>query len=126
VLRYCSQEVLEGDSFHAALEAAKSVPARLRSMSGLAVDGAALVDATLSFGQGVPKVAINALATKSDRDEQSGFAMLCKGLLGMFRNPTAHDPRISRPLGDDELLELLMVVSMVHRRLDRAAPVEAP
>lgn len=42
----------------------------------------------------------------------------------MFRNPTAHDPRISRPLGDDEPLELLMIASMVHRRLDRASIAE--
>lgn len=38
----------------------------------------------------------------------------------MFRNPTAHDPRISRAVSDDELLELLTMVSMVHRRLDAA------
>ena len=32
VLRYCSQEVLERNAFHAALEAAKSVLDRLRSI----------------------------------------------------------------------------------------------
>ncbi len=63
---------------------------------------------------------INSLSTDSEREEQSGFATLCKGLLSMFRNPIAHDPRLSRSVGDDELLELLMVVSMIHRRLDKA------
>lgn len=121
VLRYCSQEVLEGNAFHAVLEAAKSLPDRLRSVTGERGDGAALIDATLALGQrGRPKVAINGLSTDTERDEQSGFATLCKGLLAMFRNPAAHDPRISRPISDDELLELLMVLSMVHRRLDRA------
>jgi hypothetical protein len=38
----------------------------------------------------------------------------------MFRNLVAHDPRISRSITDAELLELLMIVSMVHRRLDAA------
>jgi uncharacterized protein (TIGR02391 family) len=121
VLRYCSQEVLERNPFHAALEATKSVPDRLRSMTGLAGDGAFLIDAALSLGQhNTPKVAINSLADASEQDEQKGFANLCKGLLGMFRNPTAHDPRISRAVSDDELLELLTMVSMVHRRLDEA------
>ncbi len=121
VLRYCSREVLERNPFHAALEATKSIPDRLRSMTSEHGDGAKLVDATLTLGQsGVPKVAINGLSTDSERNEQGGFATLCKGLLAMFRNPIAHDPRISRPVSDDELLELLIVVSMVHRRLDRA------
>lgn len=121
VLRYCSQEVLERNPFHAALEATKSVPDRLRSMGGESGDGATLIDATLALGQaGTPRVAINALSTDSERDEQSGFATLCKGLLSMFRNPIAHDPRLSRSVGDDELLEVLMVVSMIHRRLDNA------
>ena len=121
VLRYCSSEVLERNPFHATLEAAKSVPDRLRTVTGLSGDGATLVDEALAIGQrGTPRLAINGLATDSERDEQRGFATLCKGLLGMYRNPTAHDPRISRPVTDDELLEVLMVISMVHRRLDGA------
>jgi len=124
VLRYCSREVLERNPFHAMLEAAKSVPDRLRQMTGLSGDGAGLVDTTLALGaSGTPKVAINTLSTDTERDEQKGFANLIKGLLGMYRNPTAHDPRIRRPVTDDELLELLMVVSMVHRRLDSAVVV---
>lgn len=121
VLRYCSSEVLERNAFHAVLEASKGVPDRLRKMTGLRGDGAALVDATLALGAtGKPRVQINSLSTDSERDEQTGFATLIKGLLGMFRNPVAHDPRMSRMVTDEELLELLMIVSMVHRRLDAA------
>ncbi|MFY9587957.1 MAG: TIGR02391 family protein [Actinomycetota bacterium] len=121
VLRYCSREVLERNAFHAALEASKSIPDRLRNLTGLHGDGAALIDASLSIGStGRPRVQINKLSSDSERDEQTGFATLIKGLLGMFRNPVAHDPRMSRTVTDDELLELLMLVSMVHRRLDGA------
>lgn len=124
VLRFCTQEVLERNWFHASLEAAKSVPERLRSMTGEQGDGAALVDAVLSLGtHGNPRVRINSLTTESERDEQKGFANLCKGVLGMFRNPIAHDPRVNRSVTDEELLELLMVLSMIHRRLDGAAAV---
>ena len=38
----------------------------------------------------------------------------------MYRNPAPHDPRLSRLVGDEELLELLTTLSMVHRRLDAA------
>jgi uncharacterized protein (TIGR02391 family) len=121
VLRYCLQEVLERNAFHASLEAVKSVPDRIRQMTGLSGDGASLVDAALAHGRsGGPRIAISTLQSDTERDEQKGFSNLIKGLLGMYRNPTAHDARINRIVTDDELLELLMVVSLVHRRLDTA------
>jgi len=120
VLQYCSREILEGNPFHATLEATKSVPDRMREMTGLSGDGAALIDAAMGLSQGTPRIAINTLRTASEHDEHKGFANLCKGLVGMFRNPVAHDPRINRSITDAELLELLMIVSMVHRRLDAA------
>lgn len=121
VLRYCSVEVLKKAHFHACLEATKSIFDRLRSMTGLSGDGANLVEATLALGQGgVPLLAINSLATQTERDEQTGLVNLVKGLNGMFRNPVAHDPRLNRTITEDELLEVVNVVSMVHRRLDDA------
>jgi uncharacterized protein (TIGR02391 family) len=89
-------------------------------MTGLTGDGAPLIDAAMGLAQGMPRIAINTLRTTSEQDEQKGLTNLCKGLLGMFRNPVAHDPRINRSITDAELLELLMIVSMVHRRLDNA------
>jgi hypothetical protein len=53
-------------------------------------------------------------------DEQTSFVNLIKGHSGMFRNPVAHDPRLNRTVIDEELLELLTTLSMVHRRLDNA------
>ncbi len=50
VLRYCSQEILERNPFHASLEAAKSLADRLRTLTGVGGDGSALVDATLVAG----------------------------------------------------------------------------
>ncbi|WUY09346.1 hypothetical protein OG771_39785 [Streptomyces anulatus] len=38
----------------------------------------------------------------------------------MYRNPATHDPRLHRNVTDDELLELLTTLSIVHRRLDSA------
>ncbi len=119
VLRYCSMEVLKKSHFHACLEATKSIFDRLRSLTGISGDGAALVDATLALGKsGVPLLAINSLRTQTEKDEQTGLANLVKGLNGLYRNPTAHDPRLNRTINDDELLEVLTMVSMVHRRLD--------
>ena len=81
--------------------------------------------AGLSLGRtGTPRLAINSLATQTEKDEQSGLANLVKGMVGMYRNPTAHDPRLRRSISDDELLEVLNLVSMVHRRLDEVRRTE--
>lgn len=121
VLAYCTLEVLKRDHFHTVLEATKGVFDRLRAMTGETADGAALVDAVLSLGKnGQPRVRINALQSHSERDEQTGLANLVKGLGGLYRNPTAHDPRLRRTVSEPELLEALTTISMVHRRLDSA------
>lgn len=121
VLRYCTVELLQKNNFHACLEATKSVFERLRQMTGLKGDGATLADAVLSLGKtGVPVLAINSLASQTDRDEQTGFVNLVKGLAGMFRNPVAHDPRALRSVTDTQLLELTTTLSLVHHRLDEA------
>lgn len=118
VLTYCTVELLKKSNFHASLEAVKGVFDRLRALSGHSGDGAKLVDAVLAPGGGLPVIAINSSISITDRDEQAGFANLVKGLNSMYRNPTAHDPRLRRTVSDDELLELLTMLSMVHRRLD--------
>lgn len=124
VVRYCTDELLTKNNFHAVLEAAKSVPDRLRTMTGLGGDGAKVVQATLCPAHH-PLVAINAGISETDRSEQAGFANIVLGLVGLYRNPTAHEPKIHRTISDDELLEALTTLSMVHRRLDHAT-VGAP
>lgn len=123
VLKYCSVEVLKKAHFHACLEAIKSIYDRLRMLTSVTGDGASLVDATLALGKsGIPMLEINSLRTQTEQDEQTGFANLLKGLSGLYRNPTAHDPRVNRMIADEELLEVLTMVSMVHRLLDGARP----
>jgi len=121
LLRYCTVELLQKNNFHALLEAAKSIPDHIRALTGQTGDGAELVKATLTNASGpLPLLAINDGRTSTDRSEQSGFANLVAGLLSLYRNPTAHDPRLGRDVTDEELLEALATMSMVHRRLDGA------
>ena len=116
VLRFCRAELLVEDYFHAVQEAVKSVADKLRVRTGLADDGATLVDRAL--GGDPPMLAINARASLSERSEQTGFAHLVKGVFGMFRNTTAHEARIHWPMGKADAEDLLTIVSLVHRRLD--------
>ena len=118
VLRFCRSELLVDNYFHAALEAVKSIADKLRDRTGVDNDGAPLVDRTLA-GES-PLLAINPLGTKSERDEQKGFANLVKGAFGMFRNPAAHEARIHWAMSREDAEDLLTLVSLIHRRLDAA------
>lgn len=118
VVAFCREELLADDYFHAVLEATKSIADKIRSRTGLTDDGALLVDRAL--GGDIPMLAINSLQTKSEKDEQKGFANLVKGIFGMFRNPTAHAPRVHWAMQKSDAEDLLSLVSLVHRRLDAA------
>lgn len=119
VLKYCNTELFQKNNFHALLEASKSIPDRLRTMTGLKGDGATLVRETILSREN-KLVFINTDEDETDRSEQKGFGNLIIGLLGMYRNTTAHPAKINREVTDEELLEAFATFSMVHRRLDDA------
>ena len=119
VLRFCRAELLQQNYFHAVLEASKSIADKLRSKTGKDNDGSGLVDATCSLGSG-PLIAFNNLATEWERSEQTGIAMLMKGLFSTFRNLTAHAPKVLWATSRSEALDMLTLASMLHRRLDDA------
>jgi uncharacterized protein (TIGR02391 family) len=118
VLRFCREELLADNYFHAVMEAVKSVADKLRARTGLIDDGAPLVDRALSGDP--PMLAINPLKTESEKSEQKGFANLLRGTFGMFRNTTAHEARINWPMTKDDAEDLFSLVSLIQRRLDAA------
>lgn len=118
VLRYCSAEFLGENPFHAVLEAAKSVADKIRKKTGLTNDGADLAQKALAGDN--PPLRINAWLTESHRSEQRGFSNLLIGMFGTFRNPTAHAPRISWQMSEEDALDLFTLASYAHRRLDGA------
>lgn len=121
VLTFCRAELVADNYFHAVLEASKSVAQKIRDLSGLSADGAPLVDA--AFGKGkkpYPMLAFNSLATESEESEHSGLMNLMKGFFGAFRNPTAHAPKVSWKLTEQDALDMLTLASLLHRRLDSA------
>jgi uncharacterized protein (TIGR02391 family) len=121
VLRFCRVELLQDNYFHAVLEAAKSLAARLRALTGSTLDGAKLVDQVLELGPtGMPVLAFNALATETDRSEHRGLTLMIKGVFGAFRNLTAHEAKVLRPIGEQDATDLLTTISLLHRKLDGA------
>jgi uncharacterized protein (TIGR02391 family) len=122
VLAFCRAELLQENYCHAVFEATKSVAEKIRTRTGLTSDGADLVDK--AFGLSSPVLAINTLRTETEQSEHKGFANLLRGMFGTFRNITGHAPRVTWPISEADALDLLSLVSYLHRRLDGAAPVK--
>lgn len=120
VLRFCRAELVARNYFHAVLEASKSVSAKIRDRTGLDADGAELADQAFTLKQNMPPLAFNSLQTPSQRSAHSGYAHFVRGVVGAFRNPTAHEPKIEFPLSEEDALDMLATISMVHRQLDQA------
>jgi uncharacterized protein (TIGR02391 family) len=120
VLAFCRQELVQQNYFHAVFEATKSVADKIRARSGYRSDGARLVDDAFGLSSGVPALALNKLSSETERSEHVGLMMLIKGMFSTFRNTTAHAPKITWPIGLDDALDLLTLVSMLHRRIDAA------
>ncbi|MCZ6692169.1 MAG: TIGR02391 family protein [Planctomycetota bacterium] len=127
VLKFCRAELVKENYFHAILEAAKSVAEKIRTVTGLGTDGAELAMQALALGKsGRPRLSINSLKTETEESEQTGFMNLLVGLFGCFRNPPAHAPKIYWPIEEQDALDILSLVSLVHRKLDKAERCDAP
>ncbi len=118
IFKYCRAELLEDNYFHAVLESIKGVAERIRILSGLTSDGAELVNA--AFSTKASLIAINNLETDTETSEQKGFGNLLVGLFGAVRNPTAHAPKISWPMTEQDALDIFALISFIHRKLDGA------
>jgi uncharacterized protein (TIGR02391 family) len=121
VLKYCQAELIEENYFHAVLEATKGVAERIRQLSGLGSDGADLVNE--AFAVKNPILALNPLVSETEKSEQKGFTNLLIGIFGAVRNPLAHAPKVVWPMAEQDALDILTLISFVHRKLDGASKV---
>lgn len=118
IFRYCNAELLVENYFHSVFEAVKSIADRIRGMTGYHADGSALIDAVFSTAN--PQIRVNNITNDTERSEHLGLANMIKGLFGLIRNPTAHEPKMKFIILEDEALDILTTVSYVHKRLDKA------
>ena len=118
---YCAEEFVTRSLFHAISEASKSIPTRVRSITGLAGDGDALYNGVFGTRQDPPLLYINKYENDSDISEHRGFKNLLLGVHGHYRNPRAHSNRINNVEIMPDFYDAFSLFSYVHRRLDQAA-----
>lgn len=121
---YCSEELVNQSLFHALTEAAKSIPQRVRELSGQSGDGWILFNAAFGHRDGKnriePTLFINGYVTESEQIEHEGFRSLLVGIHGHYRNPRAHSSRINSEEDLNDFFDAMSLFSYIHRRLDEA------
>lgn len=120
ILTFCKAELLVDNYFYAVFEATKSIAEKIRIKTNLTADGSELVDQAFSYKGKIPYLALNNLTTESHESEQKGFMNLLKGVFGTFRNTTAHAPKITWEVNEQDALDTLSMISLIHRKLDKA------
>lgn len=121
VLKYCSKDFLEKDYFHTVHEAAKSLCKKVRELSDLKLDGAKLFETALSVKD--PYIKMSDLSTESLKNQQVGLCKMLCGIVSMIRNPTAHEMRMDWEINESDAIDILLVISFLHKMLDKCRPV---
>jgi len=90
-------------------------------MSGIGSDGAELISQVFSTKS--PILAVNSLQTETEISEQKGVANLLVGLFGAIRNPTAHAPKVTWAMPEQDAVDVFALLSFIHRKLDNSTRV---
>ena len=120
IFEYCNAELLADNYFHSVFEAVKSISETIRQKTGLTDDGSELIDKAFSVRN--PLIKINDLSTETKESEHKGFANLIRGVFGMFRNTTAHAPKIIWEINEEDALDIMSTISLIHRKLENHTP----
>lgn len=119
IKRVCRVELLRNDFYDVVFEASKGVFERIRELSGYKeYDGENLI--AKACVADAPCFIINKHLTESEKAEHKGFGNLLRGIHGHFRNPAAHTLKQNWGKTEIEVLEILGIISYIHRRLDNA------
>ncbi|MGL6196272.1 MAG: TIGR02391 family protein [Thermoguttaceae bacterium] len=124
IFHYCKEELLKENYFHAIFEAVKGLFHRIRELSGVSKDGTSLIEEV--FRQKNPILIINNFQTDSEKNEHNGFRSMLIGLVGVIRNPSAHELKIYWELPEQDALDLFGLLSYCNRRLDKAQKIRQP
>lgn len=115
---HCRKLYMEGNYFHAVLEAAKLYNSLVKSKTGSDKDGQSLMMEAWNIDKGLLK--INSLETETQRNFQDGIKFLSAGLISGFRNPTAHEPALHWIIDEQDATDILSLVSFLLRQYDKS------
>lgn len=87
----------------------------IREMSGEDGDGYNLIGRV--FNEKNPKIKVNKLKTKTEKDIQTGIMLLLQGFYGAIRNQRVHEKKIDT---EEEACELILFLNHILRIVDKS------
>lgn len=118
IIKYCTPELLKENYFHAILEASKSVFDRIRIMTNSSLDGNTLINEAFVVKR--PSIIIkgNLLSNDNEKSLYLGLKSLLNTICYLYRNPTAHSPKLFNEKNESDALTAFMLISLAHHQLD--------
>lgn len=121
IFKSCRPELVLDNYFPFVFEAVQSIVNRIHELSGLKEHGIELVNKAFTLdNKNKPLLALNPLQSEGDYFEHHSFVSLLKGLFGQFQQPSASKPLISWKINLDDAIDILALVSMIHKKLDNS------
>ncbi|HGN4741988.1 TPA: TIGR02391 family protein [Streptococcus pyogenes] len=118
VLKFCTQELLQENYFHAVFEASKGAFHRIRLLTGSAMDSASLIDQCFKPGEPIVIINGNKLQTLDEQSEYKGLKNLLLAIAHLYRNSKAHKLKYYNPDNLNDALTALTLMSLAHNLLD--------
>ncbi len=79
-------------------------------------DGNKLIQSALALNK---VLRLNSQQTETEKNEQLGLMNLSTGLVFTIRNPLQHQPELDYPISQEDVLDLLSLISFLYRQIDK-------
>lgn len=119
VLKFCAPELLNENYFHAVLEASKSVSEKLRDLTFSSKDGNTLINEAFNLKQPAILIDGNKLVTNDEKGQYHGLKSLLNTICYIYRNPTAHSPKLYNHKSEKDAITAFILISLAHEQLDQ-------
>lgn len=118
IIDYCRPELLNGNYFHAILEASKSVLQRIRDLTNSSRDGNTLINEAFILKNPSLVIKGNRLNDEHEKSQYQGLKSLLNTICYLYRNSTAHSPKLFNPSSEQDAIQAFLLISMAHKHLD--------
>jgi len=119
VIKYCSPELLNENYFHAILEASKGVLERIRSLTNSSLDGNTLINEAFKTKNPAIVIEGNRLENDNEKSQYQGLKSLLNTICYIYRNPTAHSPKLFNEKSESDAITAFILISLAHQQLDK-------
>jgi hypothetical protein len=120
VLTQCGKAGISSTNREILKDAAATLKRRIRQLAGKPAEGPPLLGVFYKGDADAPALRINNWRTPDQHAEQRGIAEIVAGIFRMLDRPQGSSHNANCPADELDALDVLSIVSFVHRKLDGA------